>query len=101
MEFVACSWPTPFGPVIPGTLGSVAAGGWCLGETALLFSMSRPSPTDVGIPFTGPVPRIVWAVIVAYFAVGLLFIVGEIRGWVRWARKYRKERGQRAKRSKP
>ena len=101
MEFVACSWPTPFGPVIPGALGSMAAGGWCLGETALLFSMSRPSPTDVGIPFTGPVPRIVWAVIVAYFAVGLLFIIGEIRGWVRWARKYRKERGQRAKRSKP
>ncbi|MBI5820291.1 MAG: hypothetical protein HZA88_15090 [Verrucomicrobia bacterium] len=91
MEAVAVSWPSPFGPVIPGILGSTAAGGWCLGESALLFSMSRRSPSDAGIPFTGPVPRMVWVVTIAYFACGLLLIVGEVRGWMRWARKHRKE----------
>jgi hypothetical protein len=91
MEVVAFSWPTPFGPVTAGVLGSTAASGWCLGENAMLFSMSRPSPADVAIPFTGPVPRIVWAVTLAYFTVGLLLIAGEIQRWTRWARRCREQ----------
>jgi hypothetical protein len=86
MECVAFSWPTPFGPIIPGILGYLAADGWCFGELALLFSMSRPTPADGIVPFTGPVPHIVWAVAAAYLAVGLLFVACEVQRWMRWAR---------------
>ena len=42
MEAVACSWPTPFGLLIPGLMGRLAVKSWSLGEVALLFSMTRP-----------------------------------------------------------
>lgn len=86
MEVVACSWPTPFGPIIPGVLGYLAADGWCFGEIALLFSMSRPTPTIGVVPFSGSVPRIVWIVIASYLAIGLLFVICEAQRWTRWAR---------------
>lgn len=87
MEVVALSWPTPFGLVTPGILGSLAADGWCLGEIALLFSMSRPAPADVSVPFTGPVPRLVWALAAAYVMLGLLLIAGQAQRWLRWVRR--------------
>ena len=43
MEAVACAWPTPFGFLVPGLMGRLAADSWCLGEIALLFSMTRPA----------------------------------------------------------
>ncbi len=43
MEVVACSWPTPFGFLVPGLMGRLAVKSWSLGEVALLFSMTRPT----------------------------------------------------------
>jgi hypothetical protein len=89
MECVALSWPTPFGLLTPGVLGSLAADGWCLGEIALLFSMSRPAPPHVSVPFAGPVPRMVWAAAAVYLTFGLLLIIGQTQRWLRWARRRR------------
>ncbi len=79
MEAVACSWPTPFGPLIPGLMGRLAAQSWSLGEVALLFSMTRPNRALETVPYDGPVPLVVWGAIAAYFGTGLFFIGFEIR----------------------
>jgi len=80
LEAVACAWPTPFGFVIPGLMGKVAVDGWCLGEVALLFSMTRPIRAAGVTPFQGPAPRIVLALALAHAMVGVLFIALEVRG---------------------
>jgi len=78
MEAVACSWPTPFGPLIPGLMGRLAVKSWSLGEVALLFSMTRPACTAETVPFEGRTPFIVWILLAAYTVVGLFSIWFEI-----------------------
>ncbi len=91
MEAVACSWPTPFGFLLPMAMGKVAMGGSCLGETALLFSMTRPNQTHHTQPFTGGVPLLVWIMLLAYVTTGALLIYAEVRFWRRWRRNRKKE----------
>ena len=86
LEAVACSWPTPFGFLIPSAMGKVAVGGGCLAETALLFSMTRPNCSAKAVPFSGPVPLIVWLMFAAYAGTGALFVGMEIRAWRRFLR---------------
>jgi hypothetical protein len=69
MEAVAASWPTPFGPLIPGALGWIAADGWCFGELALLFSFTRPTLAASTVPYEGGLPAAVWLCI-AFFLAG-------------------------------
>ena len=90
MEALALSWPTPFGFLIPGAMGWSAADGWCLGETALLFSMTRPtSAGEEIVPFQGSIPAIAWIAACGYILLGFVLISCEIRGWLRWFRKRR------------
>jgi hypothetical protein len=89
MELVAFSWPTPLGFLIPGLMGRLAANSWSLGEVALLFSMTRPTLAAETVPFDGPVPYIVWVVLVVYLSVGMFSIWFEIRScrrMIRWHR---------------
>jgi hypothetical protein len=79
MQVVACSWPTPFGFLVPGLMGRLAAQSWSLGEVALLFSMTRPTMSAQRTAFDGPVPYLVWVMIVVYASLGLFFIGFEIR----------------------
>jgi hypothetical protein len=79
MEAVACSWPTPFGPLIPGLMGRLAAKSWSLGEVGLLFSITRPTLATETVPFEGRTPRIVWILLAAYTLVGAFLIGYEIR----------------------
>ncbi|MBN2216555.1 MAG: hypothetical protein JW719_04180, partial [Pirellulales bacterium] len=79
METIACSWPTPFGYLVPGLMGYLAADSWSLGEVALLFSMTRPTMTSTAVSFDGRVPWIVWILLVVYLGAGLFFIGFEIR----------------------
>jgi hypothetical protein len=79
MEAVACSWPTPFGPLIPGLMGCLAVKSWSLGEIALLFSMTRPVCVEKIVPFEGRTPFIVWICLAAYAGMGLFCIWFEIR----------------------
>lgn len=79
MEAVACSWPTPFGFLVPSAMGYVAVGGGCLAESALLFSMTRPNRTGAATPFAGPVPLVVWGLSLAYLGLGAWFIGSEWR----------------------
>jgi hypothetical protein len=79
MEAVACSWPTPFGPLIPGFMGRVAAKSWSLGEVALIFSMTRPTLAAETVPFEGRAPAVVWILFAMYAAIGLFLIWYEIR----------------------
>jgi hypothetical protein len=79
MEAVACSWPTPFGPLIPGFMGRVAAKSWSLGEVGLVFSMTRPTLAAQTVPFEGRAPAVVWILFVMYAAIGLFLIWYEIR----------------------
>jgi len=79
MEAVACSWPTPFGLLVPGLMGRLAVKSWSLGEVALLFSMTRPTLAAETVPFDGPTPLIVWVFLAVYTGAGLFFIWFEIR----------------------
>lgn len=78
-EAIACSWPTPFGPLVPGLMGRLAAKSWSLGEVALLFSMTRPTLAAKTVPFEGHAPWIVWVLLVVYAGAGTFFIAFEIR----------------------
>jgi hypothetical protein len=87
LEAVACSWPTPFGFLLPAAMGKIAVGGGCLAETALLFSMTRPTYAAETVSFSGPAPLIVWAMFMAYACVGALFIGAEVRSLRRLLRR--------------
>ncbi len=87
LEIVACSWPTPFGLLIPGLMGRLAAESWSLGEVAILFSMTRPTAIAERVPFEGPVPPIVWLLLATYTAAGVFFIGFEIRSCRRLLRR--------------
>jgi hypothetical protein len=78
-EVVACSWPTPFGFLVPGLMGREAVGSWSLGEVALLFSMTRPIRAAETVPFHGHSPWIVWILLGLYAGSGTLLIWIEIR----------------------
>jgi hypothetical protein len=68
MQTVPASWPTPFGLLLPGALGWAAADGWCFGELALLFSMTRPSAAPQEVPYRGGVPALVWVFLALFLA---------------------------------
>ncbi len=86
MEAVACSWPTPFGFLLPGIMGRMAVKSWSLGEVALLFSMTRPTLAAETVPFHGPTPWIVWLLLAVYLGAGVFFIWFEMRSWRRLIR---------------
>ena len=89
LEAFACSWPTPFGSLLPGLMGKLAADAPCLGDVALLFSLTRPVGPDA-VPFTGPLPRVVWLLPVAWTVLGLGIVAAEILGLRReWRRQTR------------
>ncbi|MBI4559648.1 MAG: hypothetical protein HY706_18830 [Candidatus Hydrogenedentes bacterium] len=92
MEAVACAWPTPFGFLIPGIMGKLAADSWSLGEVALLFSMTRPTIVSETVPFTGSAPLLVWVLLAIYAILGLLFIALEIRSCRRLIRRNKERR---------
>ncbi|MHB1034150.1 MAG: hypothetical protein ACYC35_04875 [Pirellulales bacterium] len=89
METVAGSWPTPFGPLIPGLMGHLAVKSRSLGEVAILFSMTRPTLQAETVPFEGPVPWIVWCLLVVYTGVGVFLIWFEIHSCRRLIRRFR------------
>jgi hypothetical protein len=89
MQAVACSWPTPFGFLLPGLMGRLAVKSWSLGEVALLFSMTRPTLSAETVPFEGHTPLIVWVLLVVYAGAGLFFIWFEIRSCRRLIQRYR------------
>ena len=76
-QAVACSWPTPAGLLIPGLMGHFAVDGWCLGEVALLFSMTRPLPAGELPAATAHAPGIAWGLLLFYSAAGAWFIYRE------------------------
>jgi hypothetical protein len=89
MEAVACSWPTPFGFLLPGLMGRLAVKSWSLGEVALLFSMTRPTLAAETIPFQGHAPPIVWILLLVYTSAGVFFIWFEIRSVRRLIRRHK------------
>lgn len=88
-ETIACSWPTPFGFLVPGLMGRLAVQSWSLGEVAMLFSMTRPTPAMVATPFEGHTPGIVWVMLVIYAGSGVFFIWFELRSVRRLVRRYK------------
>jgi hypothetical protein len=93
MEVVAASWPTPFGPLVPGLMGRLAVKSWSLGEVALLFSMTRPTLVADRVPLEGSAPPIVWLFVGSYAGMGLFFIGFEIRSFRRRIRRYKELNG--------
>lgn len=81
MEVIAASWPTPFGLLVPGIMGWAAADSWCLGETALLFAMTRPNYRVTATPFSGHAPLVVWGFVLLYAALGAGLTLREWRYW--------------------
>ena len=79
LQAIAGSWPTPFGPLVPGVMGSLAVESWSLGEVALLFSMSRPTRTGQTVAYEGVAPPLVWFFLFGYGGLGAGFIWRAIR----------------------
>jgi hypothetical protein len=65
-------------------MGKMAADSGCLGETAILFSMTRPNYSGRSVPFAGPVPLLVWLMFAAYVGFGMLLLGFEVRAWRRF-----------------
>jgi len=87
MEAVAAAWPTPFGMILPGAMGYLAADSWSLGEVALLYTMTRPVFTEETVPFTGRTPLMVWLLFIVYAGLGILVIRARIRFLIAACRK--------------
>lgn len=81
-QAVACSWPTPMGFLVPGLMGWLAVDAWCLGELALLFSMTRPLPPGELTAATSHAPGIVWALLLFHTIIGLWFLYREWAPWI-------------------
>ncbi|MDA3799385.1 MAG: hypothetical protein PF692_09925 [Kiritimatiellae bacterium] len=79
MEAVTASWPTPFGMLLPAVMGYKAIRSDCLGEIAILFSMTRPIQTDSIVPFDGPVPTIVVISNLLFYLMGIALISIAVR----------------------
>lgn len=73
METVPASWPTPFGLLLPGALGWMAADGWCFGELALLFASTRPIRSGDVESYSGSIPVMVWAFLAFYAGMAFVF----------------------------
>jgi hypothetical protein len=84
LEAIACSWPTPFGFLVPGLMGTLAADSWPLGETALLFSMTRSIRSETVTPYQGGIPYAVCALLLLYAGLGAFFLIMEIRALKRY-----------------
>jgi hypothetical protein len=84
METVPASWPSPFGPLLPGVLGWAAADGWCFGELALVFAMTRPVLVAETVPFSGDVPKMVWLFLFLY-STGAAVGLWRMWGWAIYA----------------
>jgi hypothetical protein len=80
-EVLALSWPTPFGLLLPGAMGWLAADGWCFGELALSFAMTRPTYATETRTHDGTVPPLIWLMTAFYFGVGALILVREAKFW--------------------
>ena len=87
LEAFACSWPTPFGSLLPGLMGKLAADAPCLGDVALLFSLTRPVGPDV-VPCADPLPRVVWLLPGVWIILGLGIVAAE---WYGLRREWRRQ----------
>lgn len=83
-EAIACSWPTPFGLALPSLMGWCAADAPCLGEVALLFSMTRPTAVPETVASTGSAPGIVWALLGFYVLYGVRLVYGQVTRIRKW-----------------
>lgn len=84
----AASWPSPFGLLLPGAMGFLAADGWCFGELALAFALTRPTYEGKITPPDGSIPPLVWVLLAFYAAGGVLIPAREFAYWrkrpLRW-----------------
>ena len=86
MEALSASWPTPFGFLVPGVLGLVAADGWCFGELAMYFAMTRPNYSGRSVPHDGSVPPLVWLLGLGYLGAGFALASWQYLAWRRTGR---------------
>jgi len=70
LEVVAFSWPTPFGFLIPSLGTKVLADSWVLGDTGLLYTMTRSVYSDTIMPFKHTAPLIVWTAMLVFLVIG-------------------------------
>lgn len=81
LQVLSVSWPTPWGLLVPGAMGWLAADGWCFGELALSFAMTRPTYGQGTVSHDGSVPPLTWLMIASYLGTGTLILVREVRYW--------------------
>ncbi len=89
-EMIVVCWPTPFGLLFPRLMGKLMVDSSCLGETALLFSMSRPVPDSGIVPYTQKTPFIIWTAFFIYLIPALILLYLEYRSWKKWMKKFEK-----------
>jgi len=85
-ELLALSWPTPFGYLIPSLMSWLGTRSWVLGETAMLFSITRSSTGDSPTPNTDKTPGIVWIAFIFYASLGIYHLIKIFLFWKKYSK---------------
>lgn len=90
-EAIVLSWPWPNGTLAGPRILSNMAHAPYLGESALLFAMTRTPPQGTTLITGGRIPALVYAVLAACFGAGMCFMALAVFSLRRW-KKTRAER---------
>ncbi len=85
-ELLALSWPTPFGYLIPSLMSWLGTRSWVLGETAMLFSLTRTPLGKSVTPNTTKTPGIVWMAFIFYTFLGIYALVKIFLFWKKYSK---------------
>ncbi len=83
-EALIISWPLSNGTLLGARALSNLSDAPFIGETALLFNMSRPTITDIHVSGNDKLPRVVYLGLSLYAFAGLIIIAVAIRAIQRW-----------------
>jgi len=81
LETIAMAWPTPFGFMLPNIMAHLCANAAPLGETTILFQMTRPILPENKTPYRSSVPFVVWMMVLIYFGFALIICYLHYRSW--------------------
>jgi len=89
-QIIPVSYPTFWGLMIPSSMGKLLVDSGCLGEVALVFSLTRPVPAKPISTQSPGIPLVVWMMLGVYLIPAALLIWVEYRHWKKWLKSVNK-----------
>lgn len=83
-EVIALCWPLPDGTLFVPRILSNASHAPYLGEAAIVFALTRPTPVQMKVRQGGSIPGIAYLALLCYLGIGLAAAVSAIRGFAGW-----------------